>query len=138
MKSYSEGEERKIIETLENCVGATDTLEKLDSTVYSSSLRLFKSIKESLRRCNSFSTSKALFDLHTTFKNVFTHYMRLLKRQVPTRAYDKNYDKIKYGLPGSTESLKELPDKPMAESVELKCCYIINTCDYVLEIIPQL
>ena len=49
----------------------------------SSSLHLFKNIKGSLKRCLSFSTSKALFDLHISFKNVFRHYARLLRRTLP-------------------------------------------------------
>ena len=40
-----------------------DQLKNLDHVVYLSSLRIFKGIKESLKRCTSFSTSRALFDL---------------------------------------------------------------------------
>jgi len=40
-----------------------DKLEKIDFTVFSSSLHLFKNIKASLNRCLSFSKAKALFDL---------------------------------------------------------------------------
>lgn len=138
LKSYSEDEEKKINETIEGVVGPNDKLEVIEYTIYSSSLRLFKSIKDSMRRCTSFSTSKALFDLHTTFKNVFSHYRALLKRTIPTKGYDINYETIRYGLPGSTESLKALPEKPMADSVEMKCVYIINTCEYILDIVPQL
>lgn len=139
LKSYSEGEERKIIESIEAVVGVNDKLEDLGEAhkVYSSSLRLFKSIKDSLRRCTSFSTSKALFDLHTSFKNVFRHYMQLLRRTIPTRAYDINYETIKYGLP-STASIKALPEKAMSDQVEMNCAHIVNTCDYILEIVPSL
>jgi len=59
-------------------VGQNDKLETLDFTVYSSSLRLFKFIKDSMKRCLSFSKSKALFDLQTSFKNVFRFYKNLL------------------------------------------------------------
>lgn len=34
--------------------------------------------------------------------------------------------------------MKALPEKPMSDDVEMKCVYIINTCDYILDIIPQL
>ena len=44
-------------------MGKNDQLENLDHVVYSSSLRMFKGIKESLKRRTSFSTSRALFDL---------------------------------------------------------------------------
>ena len=63
LKSYSESEEKKINETMEQVVGPNDKLEQIDYIIYSSSLRLFKNIKDSMRRCTSFSTSKALFDL---------------------------------------------------------------------------
>ena len=89
-----------------------------------------------MRRCISFSTSKALFDLHTSFKNVLRHYQKLLQRSIPSKNYDINYETIKYGLPGSTASIKSLPDKPMSEEVEMKCVYIINTCEYILDIVP--
>ena len=91
-----------------------------------------------MRRCTSFSNSKALFDLQTTFKNVFKHYKNNLKRQIPSRSFDMNFETIKYGLPGPTQSIKNLPEKAMSDEVEMKCIYIINTCDYILDIIPQL
>jgi hypothetical protein len=99
---------------------------------------MFKHIKDSLRRCTSFSTSKALFDLQTSFKNVFKFYRNMLKRRVPTLAYDRSYEQIKFGLPNSNESLRALPEKAMADEVEMKCVFIINTCEYCLDIIPQL
>ncbi len=80
LKSYSESEERKIIDAIEDVIVNGDKLEVIDFTVLSSSLHLFKNIKGSLKRCISFSTSKALFDLHITFKNVFRHYSRLLRK----------------------------------------------------------
>lgn len=80
LKSYSESEERKIIDTIESVVSQGDKLETIDNTVYYSSLHLFKNIKSSFKRCISFSTSKALFDLHICFKNVLRHYSKLLKR----------------------------------------------------------
>lgn len=82
LKSYSESEERKIMEAVENQM-TQDKLETIDYTIFGSSLHLFKNIKGSLKRCLSFSTSKALFDLHTTFKNVFRFYAKLLKRHLP-------------------------------------------------------
>jgi hypothetical protein len=56
---------------LESVVGTNDKLEVIEYPIYSSSLKLFKNIKDSMRRCTSFSKSKALFDLQTSFKNVF-------------------------------------------------------------------
>jgi hypothetical protein len=62
MKCYAESEERKIMESLEE-VCKVDGSETIDNML-SSSLHLFKNIKSSLKRCLSFSTSKALLDLH--------------------------------------------------------------------------
>ena len=45
---------------------------------------------------------------------------------------------MRFGLPNSNDTLKSLPDKPMAVEVELKCVLIINTCEYCQEIVPQL
>lgn len=119
LKSYSESEERKIIETIES-VMKEDKLETTDSTIFGSSLHMFKSIKASLKRCTSFSTSKALFDLHTSFKNVFRHYAKLLRRHLP----------LKLGSEAEKISL--------TEEIEAKACVVINTCEYCLETIPGL
>jgi vacuolar protein sorting-associated protein 53 len=75
LKSYSESEERKILEAIDGAM-KEDKIETIDYPLFGSSLHLFKNIKGSLKRCISFSTSKALFDLHITFKNVFRHYAR--------------------------------------------------------------
>ena len=120
LKSYSESEERKIIEAIESVMSAGDKLETIDFAIFGSSLHLFKNIKGSLKRCLSFSTSKALFDLHITFKNVFRHYARLLKRHLPN----------KLGAEGEKIIL--------TEEIEAKACIVINTCEYCLETIPGL
>lgn len=99
---------------------------------------MFKLIRDSMRRCTSFSTSKALYDLQTSFKQVFRHYAANLRTRIPTRAYDLSYEQLTFGLPNSNDSLKRLPDKPMSEAVEMNCVYIINTCEYCLEIVPSL
>lgn len=88
LKSYSESEERKIIEAIEQIVNQGDKIEQIDNNIYSSSLHLFKNIKSSFKRCLCFSTSKALFDLHISFKNAFRHYAKLLKRGLPKIAVD--------------------------------------------------
>ncbi len=119
LKSYSESEERKIMEAIENQMSA-DKLETIDYTIFGSSLHLFKNIKGSLKRCLSFSTSKALFDLHTIFKNVFKYYAKLLKRHLPQKL-------------GTEQEKVSLTDE-----IELKACIVINTCEYCLETIPGL
>ena len=55
---------------------------------------MFKNIKDSLRRCISFSTNKALFDLQTSFKNVFKYYRALLKQRIPAKMYDITYENV--------------------------------------------
>ena len=97
-----------------------DKIETTDYLVFSSSLHLFKNIKGSLKRCLSFSTSKALFDLHTSFKNVFRHYCKLLKRHLPQKLGTES-DKIS-----------------LTEEIEAKACIVINTCEYCLDTIPGL
>lgn len=119
LKSYSESEERKIMEAIETAMN-NDKLETIDYTIFGSSLHLFKNIKGSLKRCLSFSTSKALFDLHTSFKNVFRQYARLLKRHLPTKL-------------GTEQEKIALTDEQ-----EAKACIVINTCEYCLETVPGL
>jgi hypothetical protein len=99
---------------------------------------MFKLIKDSMRRCTSFSTSKALFDLTTSFKNVFKYYATNLRGRIPSRTYNLQYEQLDFGLPGSNDSLKKLPEKAMSDAVEMNCVFIINTCEYCLEIIPTL
>lgn len=119
LKSYSESEENKIIDAIEQVMSTGDKLEKIDYTVYSSSLHLFKNIKGSFKRCISFSTSKALFDLHIMFRNVFRHYSKLLRKVVPK-------------LGNENEKIN------LTDEQEIKCVYVINTCEYCLETIPGL
>ena len=138
LKTYSQSEERKITNLLDGVVGPNDKIEALDFKIYLSSQKMFKNIRDSMRRCISFSNTKALFDLQTSFKNVFKYYRTLLKRQIPTRSYDLSYETLKFGLPNSNDTLKALPEKPMSDDVEMKCVYIINTCEFCLDVIPQL
>lgn len=69
---------------------------------------------------------------------MFRNYKALLRRNFPARTHDLNYELIKYGLPGSNPTLKCLPDKPLSDEVELKCVYIINTAEYILDVVPQI
>jgi len=67
----------------------------------------------------SFSKSKAMFDLHISFKNILRHYTKLLKNKLP----------------------KQIDDgKPylLSEEQERKAIVIVNTCEYCLETIPKL
>jgi hypothetical protein len=110
-----------------------DKLEKIDFTVFSSSLHLFKNIKQSLMRCISFSKAKALFDLQVAFKNVVRYYIKtLLKRKLPNKAWD-SASSNENRKPGATVPVFEL-----SLDQELKCIYIINTCEYCLETLPKL
>lgn len=63
MKSYSESEERKIREEIEEAL-ANDKVESDELPYLSSSLSLFQSIKASLKRCMSFSKGRAMVDLN--------------------------------------------------------------------------
>lgn len=92
LKTYSESEENKIISMLDSYTASTDKHEVLECKVYQSSLKMFKQIKDSMRRCTSFSTSKALFDLQTSFKNVFRHYCNNLRQRIPSRTYNMSYE----------------------------------------------
>ena len=98
-----------------------DQLETIDYVVYGSSLHLFKNIKASLKRCVSFSKGKALFNLQLSFKNVFQRYTQLLKKKLPWKTFD------------------EVATSPvLSDEEEMKCVYLVNTCEYCLETIPQL
>jgi hypothetical protein len=110
-----------------------DKLEKIDFTVFSSSLHLFKNIKGSLMRCISFSKSKALFDLQVAFKNVVRYYIKtLLKRKLPVKAWDAAANS-ETKRPGAGLASFELSIEQ-----ELRCIYIVNTCEYCLETLPKL
>lgn len=119
LKSYSESEESKIMNAIDTAM-KEDKLETIEYPLFGSSLHLFKSIKGSLKRCISFSTSKALFDLHISFKNVFRHYIKQLRKHLPPKL-------------GTEQEKISLTDE-----IEAKACVIINTCEYCLETVPQL
>lgn len=100
--------------------GADDATEQIDFVVFASSLHLFKNIKASLGRCVSFSRGKSLFDLAGAFRNALTFYAHLLKRKLPLKAFDSN------------------SPVALSDEQELTCCYVVNTCEYCLEMIPKL
>ena len=89
LKSYSEQEQVKITQNLDQKMGeGQDLLETIDYVVYGSSLHLFKNVKASMKRCLTFSKSKALFDLQVVFKNAFKYYTRLLRKKLPEKAFE--------------------------------------------------
>lgn len=98
-----------------------DQLETIDYVVYGSSLHLFKNIKASMKRCISFSKGKALFNLQLAFKNVFQRYTQLLKKKLPDKTFNEAFT-----------------SPVLSDDDEMKCVYLVNTCEYCLETIPQL
>ena len=118
--SYSDQEQVKITGNLDQIMlGDADKLETIDFIVFGSSLHLFKNIKASLMRCISFSKGKALFNLQIGFLNVFQHYIKLLKKKLPSKAFDDLQTPL--GLQDDDEMI---------------CVYLVNTSEYCLEIIP--
>jgi hypothetical protein len=106
-----------------------DQPEKLDFVVYSSSLHLFKQLKESIGRCKSFSKGQALYDLSQAFTKVVSHYtMTLLKRKIPAKAWD---------CAAQTLATKKFATCLLADDQEMACVYIVNTCEEILEKLPQ-
>ena len=96
-------------------------METIDFVVFGSSLHLFKNIKESLDRCLKFSRGSALFNLQCSFKTVFKYYIRQLKSKLPPKAFDEGQQQVL-----------------LTDEQELRCVYLVNTCEYCLETIPQL
>ena len=108
--------------TLDNiCQEGVENLETIDFVVFGSSLHLFKNIKESLDRCLKFSRGSALFNLQCSFKAVFKYYIRLLKSKLPAKAFEDSTNPFL-----------------LTDDQELRCVYMVNTCEYCLEVIPQL
>ena len=102
-------------------VSGEDQLETLDFVVYGSSLHLFKNIRLSMNRCTSFSKGKSLFNLQIAFKNVFQRYTQLLKKKLPAKTFEESANAT-----------------VLTDNDEMKCVYLINTCEYCLDTIPQL
>ena len=109
------------------CMEGTDNLETIDFVVFGSSLHLFKGIKESLERCLKFSRGSALFNLQCSFKNIFKYYIRQLKFKLPPRTFEDNQQN------GQQQTPMLLSDEQ-----ELRCVYLVNTCEYILDTIPSL
>jgi hypothetical protein len=117
LQGYSETEENKITEALDEAC-RKDDIEEGEYPFFSSSLLMFAEIKKSISRCTSFSNTKTFLDLHTSFKNVFRHYAKQIKRKVSSIGSD-----VKHAL---------------SEDEELCISYIINTCEYCNGILPAL
>jgi len=101
------------------CQEGVDSVETIDFVVWGSSLHLFKGIKESLDRCLKFSRGSALFNLQCSFKSVFKHYIRLLKSKLPPKTFDEQQYSVL-----------------LSDEQEMRCVFIVNTCEYCLETIP--
>ena len=117
LQGYSETEENKITESLENA-WQKDEIEEGEYPFYNSALLMFSEIKKATSRCTSFSNTKTFLDLHTSFKNVFRYYSKKLKQSVPA-------------LSLNTKTI-------LKDEEELKIAYIINTCEYWNNILPAL
>lgn len=117
LQGYSETEENKIIDALDDAL-KNDHIEEGEFPFFGSSLLMFSEIKKSIARCTSFSNTKTFLDLHSSFKNVFRHYAKQLKRCCP--------------------SLSAQQPLSLDEKEELTLAYIINTAEYCNGILPAL
>ena len=64
-----------------------------------------------------------MFNLQCAFKSVFKHYIKLLKAKLPPRTFEEQQNANSVLL---------------TEDQEQRLVYIVNTCEYCLEIVPQL
>ncbi|CAI2387225.1 unnamed protein product [Moneuplotes crassus] len=118
LQKYAQTEENIIIDSLEQAMKDEELEGDDEYPFYKSSLLMFAEIKKSISRCTSFSNSKTFFDLHRSFMNVFRHYARSIKKNVP--------------------SLGQTQKETLDEKVEVTIAYIINTCEYCNRILPGL
>jgi len=77
MITYVRSEETKLKETIDDL----SKKDKIDNKLFVSSLHLFNNIKNSMKRCLTFSNTKPFFDLSKIIKEVIRYYLDIILNQ---------------------------------------------------------
>lgn len=91
------------------------------ANVYNSSVNMFVFIKNSIKRCTALTNGSTFLALSKEFRTCLRHYAEALKDKCP--APHNAGPPVQYRLPPGSEQ---------------GICYIINTCEYCADVIPQL
>lgn len=91
------------------------------ANVYNSSVSMFVFIKNSIKRCTALTSGTTFLALSKEFRTCLRNYAEALKAKCPA-PYSLGPPPL-YRLPTGTEQT---------------LCYIINTCEYCADVLPQL
>ena len=91
------------------------------ANVYNSSMNMFVFIKNSIKRCTALTNGTTFLALSKEFRTCLRNYAEALKSKCPT-PYNAGPPPL-YRLPSGSEQ---------------GLCYIINTCEYCSDVLPQL
>jgi hypothetical protein len=92
-----------------------------NASVFNSSMNMFVFIKNSIKRCTALTNGTTFLSLSKEFRSCMRSYAEALRTKCPP-PYSN-------GPP---------PVYRLAPGVEATLCYIVNTCEYCSEVIPQL
>jgi hypothetical protein len=92
-----------------------------NASVFNSSMNMFVFIKNSIKRCTALTNGTTFLSLSKEFRSCMRNYAEALRAKCP--------------LPYSNGPP---PVYRLAPGVEATLCYIVNTCEYCSEVIPQL
>jgi hypothetical protein len=125
MGPYIEFERGKLEEILRSAPQADE--EGIDHEgkvpVFSTSISMFVYIRNSIQRCTRLTTGQTFFKLFKAFKACLGDYARNLQAKFPPSAGT--------GVLGTNQY-------KITEGGQLMVCYVVNTCEYCSEILPQL
>lgn len=113
----------RLDEILEKVTGETDINDD-NTPVFNSSIELFLTIRDSINRCTRLINGQTFFNLQKVFLNELQSYANLLKSKLPK--------------PATGPVVPHIPEHyRLNEGDEITICYVVTTCDYCSDTIPQ-
>lgn len=113
------------------------------SFLYKSSANMFVYIKNSIKRCCALTTGQTFYALSEEFRVCMRQYLAILKARCPPELTPSSSGAGGNGGSGSggasgTSNGPITPVFRLPQHGEITMCYLINTCEYCADVIPQL
>lgn len=130
----------------EDITQSTGTQDNVDTTasteqghVYGSSVSMFVFIKNSIKRCTTFSTGQTFFALSKEFRLCLGQYADMLRTRCPPLVAPPTlFTTAMTTAPSPNPNYFPHPLCKLPVGQESLVCYLINTGEYCGEVVPQL
>jgi len=141
MEPYVSLERQNMEEQLASTVADTEIDTRGDLPVFTSSVKLFVYMKNSINRCSMLTTGRTFFDLYKAYKNALSLYCKCLTNKMPQPyVQSSGLGAINLGgggNPNPNPSRATATYKIPPEG-EVTVAYVIDTCEYCVDTIEAL